>query len=58
MVDAGAAIGKHSFIFATFINPQSPCVGVDIGSFKSVLAAVKNRGIEIILSDTTGKSTP
>jgi hypothetical protein len=31
---------------------------MDMGSSKAVLAAVKKRGIEIILSDTTGKSTP
>lgn len=33
-------------------------IGVDPGSYKTVLACVKQKGIEIVLSDTTGKSTP
>jgi molecular chaperone DnaK (HSP70) len=33
----------------------SAAIGVDIGSSKSVLAAVRKGGIDIILSDTTNK---
>jgi hypothetical protein len=31
---------------------------MDIGSMKSVLAAVRNKGIDIILSDSSNKSVP
>jgi len=33
-------------------------IGVDIGSSKAVLAAVKRGGIDIILSDSSNKQTP
>jgi molecular chaperone DnaK (HSP70) len=33
-------------------------LGIDIGSLKSVLAAVRKGGIDIINSDTTNKQTP
>jgi hypothetical protein len=46
-----SAIGKHPFVFI-------PSSGVDLGSSKSVLAAVRKGGIDIILSDSSGKQTP
>lgn len=33
-------------------------IGIDAGSYKTVLACVKQRGIEIVLSDTSNKWTP
>ncbi len=33
-------------------------IGIDIGSLKTVLAAFRNDGIEIINSDTNKKKTP
>jgi len=33
-------------------------IGIDAGSYKTVLACVKQRGIEIVLSETSGKWTP
>jgi len=33
-------------------------IGVDIGSSKAVLAAVRKGGIDIILSDSSSKQTP
>jgi molecular chaperone DnaK (HSP70) len=33
-------------------------IGIDSGSYKTVLATVKQRGIEIVLSETSNKSTP
>lgn len=33
-------------------------IGIDAGSYKTVLACVKQRGIEIVLSDTSEKVTP
>jgi len=30
-------------------------LGIDPGSYKSVLACVKNNGVEIILSESSGK---
>ena len=33
-------------------------IGIDAGSYKSVLACVKQRGIEIVLSETSEKVTP
>lgn len=33
-------------------------IGIDAGSYKTVLACVKQRGIEIVLSDTSAKWTP
>jgi hypothetical protein len=50
-MEAQAAIGNN-------ISPHHYHIGVDIGSSKSVLAAVRKGGIDIILSDTTNKQTP
>ena len=33
-------------------------IGIDTGSYKSVLACIKAKGIEIVLSESSGKSTP
>ena len=33
-------------------------IGIDIGAYKTVLASIKQRGIEIVLSDSSGKWTP
>ena len=33
-------------------------IGIDAGSYKTVLACIKQKGIEIVLSETSGKSTP
>jgi len=33
-------------------------LGIDIGSSKAVLAAVRKGGIDIILSDSSNKQTP
>jgi len=33
-------------------------IGIDVGSYKTVLACVKQRGIEIVLSETSEKVTP
>lgn len=32
--------------------------GIDLGSSKAVLAAVKSKGIEIVLSDSSGRAIP
>jgi molecular chaperone DnaK (HSP70) len=40
------------------ILSSNSSIGVDIGSAKSVLAAVRKRGIDIILSDSSNKSIP
>ena len=37
---------------------MTDALGIDPGSYKTVLACVKQRGIEIVLSDTSNKSTP
>ena len=37
---------------------MSDALGIDAGSSKTVLACVKQRGIEIVLSESSGKSTP
>ena len=37
---------------------MSDAIGIDAGSYKTVLACVKARGIEIILSETSSKWTP
>lgn len=50
-METGAAIGKLSSLDWLLI-------GVDIGSSKAVLATVKKGGIDIVLSDTSNKSTP
>ena len=44
---SAAAIGNNSSMFIF--------LGIDIGSLKSVLAAVRKGGIDIINSDTTNK---
>jgi molecular chaperone DnaK (HSP70) len=46
-----SAIGKYS-------SSSYYLLGVDLGSSKSVLAAVRKGGIDIILSDSSGKQTP
>ena len=33
-------------------------IGIDTGTYKTVLGCVKQRGIEIVLSETTNKWTP
>ena len=33
-------------------------IGIDCGSYKTVLGCVKQRGIEIVLSESSSKSTP
>jgi len=33
-------------------------LGIDPGSYKSVLACVKQNGVEIVLSESSGKSVP
>lgn len=33
-------------------------IGIDAGTYKTVLACVKQRGIEIVLSETSEKVTP
>lgn len=37
---------------------MSDALGIDTGSYKTVLGCVKKRGIEIVLSETSNKSTP
>ena len=37
---------------------MSDAIGIDAGSYKTVLACVKQRGIEIVLSETSEKVTP
>lgn len=37
---------------------MSDALGIDTGSYKTVLGCVKKRGIEIVLSETSSKSTP
>jgi heat shock protein 4 len=51
-MDASAAAIGNSHLIDYLI------IGVDIGSLKSVLAAVRKGGIDIILSDTTSKQIP
>ena len=40
------------------IKKMSDAIGIDAGSYKTVLACVKQRGIEIVLSETSSKWTP
>lgn len=37
---------------------MTDAIGIDSGSYKTVLACVKQRGIEIVLSETSAKWTP
>tara|TARA_B110000285_G_C14537752_1_gene343616 strand:- start:240 stop:416 length:177 start_codon:yes stop_codon:yes gene_type:complete len=37
---------------------SSDAAGVDPGSYNTILAAVSGKGIDIILSESSGKSTP
>ena len=37
---------------------MTDAIGIDAGSYKTVLACVKQRGIEIVLSETSGRTTP
>ena len=37
---------------------MADAIGIDPGSYKTVLACVKQRGIEIVLSETSSKWTP
>lgn len=37
---------------------MADAIGIDCGTYKTVLGCVKQRGIEIVLSETTAKSTP
>mmetsp|Transcript_3646 Transcript_3646/g.6206 ORF Transcript_3646/g.6206 Transcript_3646/m.6206 type:complete len:392 (-) Transcript_3646:1332-2507(-) len=37
---------------------MTDAIGIDAGSYKTVLACVKQRGIEIVLSETSAKWTP
>ena len=38
--------------------PQVSLLGIDIGSYKSVLTNFGNQGIDIILSDSSSPQTP
>jgi len=33
-------------------------LGIDIGSYTMIMACVKSRGVEIVLSESSGRSTP
>ena len=37
---------------------MTDAIGIDVGSYKTVLACVKQRGIEIVISETSNKWTP
>jgi molecular chaperone DnaK (HSP70) len=37
---------------------MADAIGIDPGSYKTVLACVKARGIEIVISETSAKWTP
>ena len=37
---------------------MADAIGIDAGSYKTVLACVKARGIEIVISETSSKWTP
>ena len=37
---------------------MTDAIGIDAGTYKTVLACVKQRGIEIVLSETSGRTTP
>ena len=37
---------------------MADAIGIDCGSYKTVLGCVKQRGIEIVLSDSSGKTSP
>ena len=37
---------------------MTDALGIDVGTYKTVLACVKQRGIEIVLSETSAKWTP
>ena len=37
---------------------MTDALGIDAGTYKTVLACVKQRGIEIVLSETSSKATP
>lgn len=37
---------------------MADAIGIDTGSYKQVLACVRQRGIDIILSETSAKITP
>jgi molecular chaperone DnaK (HSP70) len=37
---------------------MADAIGMDVGSYKTVLACVKARGIEIVISETSAKWTP
>lgn len=37
---------------------MADAIGIDAGSYKTVLACVKARGIEIVISETSAKWTP
>ena len=37
---------------------MTDAIGIDAGTYKTVLACVKQRGIEIVLSETSSKWTP
>jgi len=33
-------------------------IGIDLGSYKCVMGVVKRRGIDIVLNDSSSRSTP
>ena len=37
---------------------SSDALGIDSGSYKTVLACIKNKGVEIVLSESSSKWTP
>lgn len=39
-------------------NTVADALGVDPGSYKSVMACIKAKGVEIVLSETANKFTP
>ena len=34
------------------------CLGIDLGSYKAVMAVVKKGGIDIVLNDASNRQTP
>jgi len=37
---------------------MADALGMDVGSYKTVLACVREKGVDIVLSETTERSTP
>jgi len=45
-------------LFTNMDTSAGTALGIDLGSNKIVLAHVKNKGIDIILNETSNRSTP